>query len=159
MKNLFTQLLDPSIVVAIFGAFIAGIRYLIIKNNERKSFNKALLSEISRLLRVITRHKKFWEKCIKDGDTDLPFIGFSTDIYDSLVKDWKDVDHSFAASAASFYGYIEFLNRLQKSRAEYPSEKLKIFNDIYLNSLEALNRDFKEKFNSAFTKFGVEQPN
>jgi hypothetical protein len=159
MRDLFDLLLQPTIVVAIVGAITAFVRFLIKKENERKSFNKALLSEISRLLRVIVRHKKFWGKCIKDGDTDLPFISFSTNIYDSLVKDWKDVDHNYASIAASFYGYVEFLNRLQKSRSDFPPTKLKIFNEIYLNALEALQRDFMGKFNQAFKKFKVEIPN
>lgn len=92
MKNLFDQLLQPTVLVAVLGAIAALVRYVIIKSNERRSINRALLSEISRLLSVIVRHKTWWEECIKNGDTDLPLINFSTDVYDTLLKFWGEVE-------------------------------------------------------------------
>jgi hypothetical protein len=159
MKNIIGILLEPAVIIAVAGSIAAAIRFLYIKIEQHKSFNRALLSEISRLLRVIVRHKRFWSECIKNGDTDLPLINFSTDVYDTLIKEWRDVDSSYAAAAASFYGYIGFLNRLQGTKDKYPGDKMKMFDAIYLNALEAINRDYFNKFDKAFEKFHVDKPN
>jgi hypothetical protein len=153
---------DSDIIVALIGVVSGAIgfliRYFIERSNKSKSVNRALLSEVSRLIRVIKHHKPWWEKCIKEGNTDLPLINFSTEVYDIILKNWGDVDHLYAGEAASFYGYIKFLNRLQASRKKYPAGKESLFAGAYKDGLDALNKEYEEKFDKAFTRFQIKYP-
>lgn len=159
-------ILQPAVLVAAIGLIAGAIRYFVIKRNAQQSINKALLSEISRLLKVLVRHKKWWDGCIKDGNTDLPLINFSTDVYNTLLKSWGEVNPSYAGNAVRFYGYVKFLNRLQATRVDHTNLKrsdekpngMKIFADTYQNALGELERDFKDKFTQAFAHFKVEPP-
>ena len=165
-SQLLNLTLQPAVWVAVIGLIAGAARYFFLKYNERQSINRALLSEISRLLKVLQRHKIFWDDCIKDESTDLPLINFSTEVYDTLLKSWGEVAPSYAGDAARFYGYVKFLNRLQGTRIDHinlkrPVEKpngLKIFAETYQKALATLNGDFKDKFTQAFTAFKIEHP-
>jgi hypothetical protein len=151
-------LITPAVVIALAGSIAAMFRFLYIKYREHQSINRAMLSEISRLLMVIDRHAKWWKESMNAKETDLPFIDFSTDIYTMLLEKWNEVDSSYVASATKFYGYIQFLNRLHKARKNYPPKKRHLFNETYLNSLQAILRDYGTSFNTAFEIFGVDPP-
>ncbi len=158
MQDLLTDILKPAVLAALIGVVAAFVRYFIIKNNERKSINRALLSEISRLLGVIPAHRDWWVEAMKYGDTDLPLINFTTDVYDVILKNWGKIDPSCVALAARFYGYVLYLNRLQAARVNYPRGKEEKFNVSYLLTLDGLISKFNSKFDRVFKKFNVELP-
>src|SRR5207253_2829570 len=119
-------------LVGLLGVLAGFILFYWGKRLERQSVNKAILAEIRRLIDVICRHKKWWlEGCMKTGNTDVPLIPFSTPIYNEQAKNIGLLDRSIVAKVANFYGYVQFLNSLQVSRAGYLAvNKLPLFEQM-----------------------------
>jgi len=115
-----------------------------------------LFSEISRLLDVIVHHKKFRAECIEQGNTDIPLVNFSTDVYDTLLKNWGGVYPRYSARVAGFYGHIGFLNRFQATRRDYPPVKFNNFDGTNYEALNNLIINFDYMFNDVIRKFSVE---
>lgn len=143
--------------VGLLGVLAGFILFYWGKRLERQSVNKAILAEIHRLINVVCRHKEWWlEDCIKRGNTDLPLIPFSTPIYDEQAKNIGLLDRSIVANVASFYGYVQFLNSLQMSRAGYMAlNKLPLFEQMYLDALETFCNVNRHIFKQAFSEFGL----
>jgi hypothetical protein len=157
-NTIFESLIDPAVVVAILGIIVGIGRFLIVKHNESKSANRALLSEITRLLRIIESHEAWWEGCKTDKNTDLPLMPFSTDVADAILKKWTEIHPSYIDSATRFYGYVKFLNRLQLARPEHDKlNKHDCFVNTYSTALKS-HRKFDGKFDVAFRKYEVEKP-
>src|SRR5258708_24850164 len=135
MNSHFLDLvLQPTIIIAVLGIIAGTVRYLVVKHQERTSANRALLSDISRLLRLIDSHARLWEGMKQNGNTDLPLIPFSADLTDTLLKNWAEIDPSYVGYATRFYSYIKFLNGLQLTRADHDKlNKHNIFVDTYAN--------------------------
>ena len=158
---------DWGMVIAKFGAIFAALigvigaflQFYVQKRNERTTVNKAILSEISRLLHVLCKHRIWWEGCKANNNTDLPIVPFSMDVYDNFLKNIGDLHRSYASEAVSFYGYIKFLNALQKLRADHIAiGKEQVFVDTYLASLSNIVSRHYNKFDAAFTKYAIELP-
>ncbi len=149
--------MESQILAAIVGALIAvagaavSLRYR--TRRETLLTNKAILSEISRLLFVIDRHEKWWNGCIQSKNTNQPLIPFSTDVYREQVKKIGVIDDSVIVHVVKFYGYVSYLNALQALRTQYASQQA--FEQQYLQSLQTLLSDYRSAFVAAFKKFGV----
>jgi hypothetical protein len=103
---------------------------------------------------VVARHKEWLEECLKAGNNDLPLIPFSTPIYDEQAKNIGLLDRSIVGHVADFYGYVQFLNSLQASRAGYVAvNKLPLFEQMYLESLETFCKLNCDVFNQAFSDY------
>jgi hypothetical protein len=129
------------------------------KKAARKTVNKAILSEISRLLQVLCSHLGLWHNCMKNKNIDLPVIPFNTDVYDNFLKNIGDLDDKYASDAVGFYGYVKFLNLLQKSRTEYIQiEKEKEFSKTYEAALYNLVKNYRDKFDDSFIYYDIKGP-
>lgn len=144
-------------LVGLLGVLAGFILFYWGKRIERQSVNIAILAEIRRLINVVCRHKKWWlEDCIKNGNTDLPLIPFSTPIYNDQAKNIGLLDRSIVANVANFYGYVQFLNSLQMSRAGYTAvNKLPLFEQMYLEALETFCNINRDIFKQAFSDYGL----
>jgi hypothetical protein len=121
---------------------------------ERTSVNKAILSEVQRLIEVVRSHKDYWKSCIENGNTDLPLIPFSTPIYNEHAKNIGMLKKRLVANVAKFYGYLQFLNSLQKAKQDFAAiNKSQVFNEMYLESLERFCKRYESEFNKAFESY------
>ena len=144
-------------LVGLLGVLAGFILFYWGKRLERLSVNKAILGEVHRLINVVRSHKKWWsEECMKTGNTDVPLIPFSTPIYNEQAKNIGLLDGNIVAKVANFYGYVQFLNSLQMSRAGYLAvNKLPLFEQMYLDSLEAFCSAYLIVFDKAFSDYGI----
>jgi hypothetical protein len=143
-------------LVGLLGVLAGFILFYWGKRLERRSVNIAILAEIRRLIGVVCSHKEWLEGCIETCDNDLPLIPFSTPIYDKQAKNIGLLDRNIVAYVASFYGYVQFLNSLQTSRAGYVAvNKLPLFEQMYLESLETFCNVHSEVFKQAFSDYGL----
>jgi hypothetical protein len=149
--------MDPQTIatlVSLLGVVVGISLFYWGKRLERRSVNMAILAEIRRLLDVICRHKKWLEE--NTGNIDLPLIPFSTPIYNEQAKNIGLLDHRVVANVASFYGYVQFLNSLQMSKAGYVEvNKLQLFEKMYLDSLKTFCKVYGNLFDKAFLHYGV----
>ncbi len=154
----------PSLIVAI-GSLLAVLitGYLSIRlfyrrrETESQRVNKAVAAEIHRLLKyVIPPHKDWWKRCQDSNDEDLPLIPFTTPVYDEHAKNIGMLDDDFVATAASFYGYVQFLNALQKSRKGYIKlNKLSMFVGTYQDALQNALDVYGNAFAAVFKRYGL----
>jgi len=154
----------PPLIAAIgsvLAVLITGFYTIILFNRrkqiERERVSKAIAAEIHRLLKfVIPSHKGWWQHCKASNDVDLPLIPFTTPIYDEHAKNIGMLDDDFVAPAASFYGYIKFLNALQQSREGHIGlKKLPIIVATYEDALDAALQIFKDAFVNVFKRYGL----
>jgi hypothetical protein len=141
-----------TILISLLGVLAGFILFYWGKRLERQSVNKATLAEISRLIDVISRHKDYYSK---PGNRDLPLIPFSTPIYNEQAKNIGLLDNSIVANVVEFYGYVQFLNSLQMTKAGYTTDKLPLFEEMYLRSLETFINTHSSVFDKAFRRYGV----
>jgi hypothetical protein len=136
-------------LITVLGTSVYGLRlFRQGKSLERQMVNKALLAEIKRLLVVVKQHLKWLGE---NRNLDLPLIPFTTPIYDEHAKNIGMLDDEFVAQAASFYGYIKFLNSLQKSRSDYLAlNERELFYDMYLDALNRFCKNHEKDFDVAF---------
>lgn len=102
------------LIAAGIAATVALTTVIYQRTQERLAVNRAILAEVSRLLAVIKRHREWWESCLACGDSSLPLIEFSTTVYDKLTDRLGQVHPAHIAAVVSFYGYVKFINALQK---------------------------------------------
>lgn len=147
MEDLFT---DIQFITAIL-AFVGSVSMFFLgKHAEKRSVNIAILAEVHRLLMVIKSHKDWREKCVNSG-RDVVLIPFSTDVYQSQVGNVGVIEREIVANIVRFYGYIEFLNRLQDNRGEYEKQDdLDGFYKTYDGTLKTVIDTFSLSFDQAF---------
>jgi len=142
-----------AISVSLLGILVSLVIFIIGRYLERRRVNKALLSEISRLLVVLVKYRKFWDNCVTDSKTAIPLIPFSTPIYDKYVERIGMIDSKIVAEVAAFYGYLHFINSLQKTQQEYALlNKRNEFDKMYKDSLSTICNDYRSTFDEAFIK-------
>jgi hypothetical protein len=146
-------------VIALVGSILtlAGTVFMYWRGKalERRSINKAILAEVARLLRVVVPdHIKWKDK----ADPKYPLIRFSTPVYDKQVQNIGGLDDEIVALVVMFYGYLAYINALQKLRLQYiQAEKAHEFNEQYAKSLERLLGDFASRFDHAFDKYNINE--
>jgi hypothetical protein len=133
-----------TLLSAIWAAFLGLATYFIRKLQENSSVNKAIQAEVHRLKTVIKEHKDFWERCVKDSTANLhPLIPFTHVVYDEQVKNVGVIQRRLVEQVVRFYGYVDYINSFQELRGQYKTVKqIKMFNKMYLSTLERLVRDF-----------------
>jgi hypothetical protein len=151
--------MDAHAIATLIGLFSVLAGFILFywgKRLEQQSVNIAILAEIRRLINVVGRHKEWLEESLKAGDNDLPLIPFSTPIYDKQAKNIGLLDRRIVAHVATFYGYVQFLNSLQMSRAGYMAvNKVPLFEQMYLESLETFCNVNRDVFKHTFRDYGL----
>jgi hypothetical protein len=148
-------------VIPIYVAIIAGlfglISFVITKWLERRSVSKALLAEIQRLLVVIHEHHGHWTKWMENKETQKhPLIPFSSDVYAKNIESLGLVNRKYVGLIVKFYGYLKFVNSLQKTQAkdiELHGGSSESFDHIYQASLARMIKDFENAFDKAFKHY------
>jgi hypothetical protein len=121
-----------------------------------RSVNIAVLAEIQRLLKVLERHKAWWERSVKSGDTFLPLVAFSTPVFDQQVKTIGNVDRRVVAKVVAFYGYVKLINAIKSEKPKYfGKENEEKFNIQYAEILTRVLHDFDGEFDDAFRSYGL----
>ena len=135
---------DAAFWVAVLGLASYFIRKLL----EDRSINKAIGAEVGRLMKVIERHRDFWQKHVDDKTTSYhPLIPFSHVVYDKQIRNIGVIRGKKIDDVVRFYGYIDYLNRFQALRDEYEnSGHTDDFNQMYIDTLSGLLGRFKNKF-------------
>ena len=148
--------MDIALWVAVIGGLFSVVVVFVTKFLESRSANIAVLAEIQRLLTVLDRHRRWWEACIKSGDTQLPLVPFTTPVFDEQVKTIGHVDRKVVANVVAFYGYVKFINAIQSEKSKYMGAvKEEQFNTQYVGILGNVLRDYQGKFDEAFRKHGL----
>lgn len=143
-------------VISLLGVLTGVILFYWGKKIERQSVNKAILAEIRRLIAVVGSHRDWWNDPKNTVNRDVPLIPFSTPIYDEQAKNIGLLDGSVVETVAEFYGYLQFINSLQKSRADYATiKKLNQFEEMYPKVLETFCQTYATAFDEAFQKYGL----
>ena len=156
--------LNPTVIAAVIAFFSAVVIFACRKCLDRRSINRALLAEIKRLIHVVTLHRDWWDRLVRDGDTDDSLIPFSHAVYTAQVENIGELRGGVVARAVTFYGSLDFINALQAARPLYDvgkntqgGEPLKdVFNRQYLDRLNGFireaERDFAEELHGAGSK-------
>jgi hypothetical protein len=148
--------MDVALWVAVIGGLFSILVILVTRRFESRSANIAVLAEIRRLLKVLDRHKTWWEDCISSGETRLPLVPFTTPVFDERVKTIGDIDRRVVADVVAFYGYVKFINGIQSEKSKYAEVgREERFNGQYIHILSSVLRDFKDKFDDAFRRYGL----
>ena len=142
-------LLLPLILV-----LVGGGKFWLLKNEERLTLNRAILSEIFRLFLVLNSHLKWWLNCVENNKTNLPLIQFSLDVHDTYLNKIANLDSQYIFNVVKFYGYIKYLNYLQKSKYKFSKKDLNDFVSIYTNSLHGI-LEFEKEFSKAFKAYNI----
>lgn len=141
-----------SALASILGVLAALVIFYWGKRIERKGVNKALLAEIKRLLWVVCERHIEW----RPKNTNAPLIPFTTPVYSKHAQNIGMLDRDVVANVASFYGYLHFLNALQRSRVEYDKLNLRAdFDKTYQESLDKFCELFGCAFEKAFQRYNV----
>lgn len=146
------------LITAVIGAAAALVTVAFQQRNERLAINRAILTEVSRILAVIHRHLEWWEGCRTRGQVNVPLIEFSTAVYDKMTDKVGLIHPAHIATIVSFYGFVGFLNKVQKTADSYSDEdRLKEFAPFYSKTLGQVE-DFEPLLQSAFRKYRVCPP-
>ena len=127
------------------------------KKQERLTVNRAILGEVSRLIAVICRHRYWWEKERVPGDIP-PLIPFSTDVFDRLADKLGYLDPEIVADVENFYGFVKFLNEVQKTRSRYGSAGRAEFEKLYTHNLDVVADAYDHHFDARFEKKKIKRP-
>ena len=129
--------MEGTIYAAIATGLFGLLGFFFTKYLERKSVSAALLAEVQRLLMVIAEHRGHWEKWMSEKTTDRhPLIPFSCDVYKKHVINLGLVNPTYVGRVVQFYGYLNFVNSLQKTRAHYQQNSAsEAFDNIYKGRL------------------------
>ena len=157
MQGTLSPLLDGTIIAALITSTLSGVAYLYQKHNEKQAVNRAILGEISRLIDVLNRHNHFVKGL---GDlSQYPLIPFSYVIYKKQVKNIGILEAGVAARVVRFYGYVDFLNALQSSKADHIRAGMGTdFANFYLHSLKNCLDTFGTAFDDNFRKAMISPP-
>ena len=146
------------IITAFGGITVALLSLFIQRRNERLAINRAILAEVSRILAVIPRHREWWEGCVEREQVKVPLIEFSTAVYDKMTDKVGLIHPAHIAAIVSFYGFVGFLNKVQKTADIYTDEdRLKEFAPFYSKTLGQVER-FEAFLVPAFRKYRVCPP-
>lgn len=140
---------------ALWAAIIGGLSSLCVmwakQRQQLRCTNIAILTESKRLLTVLAKHKKWWERCVDSADTDYPLILFSSPVFDSHIKNIGQIDVHVVEVLVRFYGYLHFINQLQGQRMNYGlGQKSQEFNQVYLKALDRILQDHRAGLEAAF---------
>jgi hypothetical protein len=148
------------IYVAVIAGLFGLISFLFTKFIERQSVTKALLAEIQRLLVVIREHHSHWTRWMENKETQKhPLIPFSSDVYSKNIDNVGLVNHKYVGLIVQFYGYLKFVNSLQKTQAkdiELHGGSSESFDHIYQASLARMIKDFDNAFGKAFKHYHLQ---
>jgi acid phosphatase len=148
-----TRNIDPAIVAAVIAFLSAAGLFFWQKWLERRSINRAILAEIRRILIVVRTHRDWWETRVHDEDTDHPLIPFSHDVYSKQVTNIGALTNRLVGRAVTFYGYLGFINSLQKARPKYIAKgKGAEFDKMYLGVLTTFLGDYEHAFDQDFER-------
>lgn len=148
----------------VYAAIAAGLFGLLLfiftKRLERQSVTKSLLAEIQRLLVVVEEHLGHWRKWMEKRETQKhPLIPFSCDVYAKHIENLGLADHEYVGLIVKFYGYLKFVNSLQKTQSKdwgLHGNNPESFDYVYEASLKRLVNDFGNAFDGAFMKYGLQ---
>ena len=148
--------LNSTIVISLLGALGGVVSFFIRGYLQGQGTNKAVLAEIHRLLDVIRSHKKWYEGVPAAERPNFPLIGFTYVVYTEQVANVGILNQNLVARVVQFYGYLDFLNALQRARADHkrPAD----FDTLYLHSLESCDARFHDAFNTDFDRMGLPRP-
>lgn len=149
--------LDPAILAALIAGLSAFILYLVRKVSEKRSINRAVLAEIKRLVFLIESHKKWWQWLVEEKkDTNYPLIPFSHVVYTEQIKNVGELSPSLIAKTVQFFGYVDFINALQKTREHYiNAAKSAEFDQKYLEALQHCTGLYGKAFDRDFRKMQI----
>ena len=148
--------MDVALWVAVIGGLFSILVLFVTKQLESRSANTAILAEIRRLLKVLGSHKKWWEERVLSGQTTLPLVPFTTPVFDERVKTIGDIDRRVVADVVAFFGYVKFINGVQGQQQKYADAGMEHeFNEQYVRILRNVTGEFEQKFDEAFSKYGL----
>jgi hypothetical protein len=149
--------MEATIYAAIATGLFGLLGFFFTKYLERKSVSTALLAEIRRLLVVVVEHRGHWDRWIEEGVTERhPLFPFSCDVYKKHISNLGLVNSRYVGLVVQFYGYLNFINSLQKARQEYrESGDTEAFNNMYKAVLIRVEREFGQVFDTAFQQYGL----
>jgi hypothetical protein len=147
-RYLSPQMIAPVLAfVAAVGVFFGG------KYFEARSVNRAVLAEMKRLIEVIKKHQEWWAGKINAKNTNFPLIPFSHAVYSTQVQNIGVLNGRLVVRAVQFYGYLDFLNALQASRAQFiAAGKPAEFDEMYGAVLGSFVRTYGHTFEKEFSK-------
>jgi hypothetical protein len=148
-----------SVITALIAAAVALWSLWFQRRSERWAVNRAILAEISRLLDVINQHREWWIRQSAAGDTNLPLMPFTIDVYDKLAGNLGSLYPKVVVDVVRFYGYVRFVNNFQQSRSEHVAEgKGGEFDTAYGKLLKKLLDAFHDAFEAEFSRYRVSGP-
>ena len=153
MEFTLSVLKDLGILAAVGSAVGAIVKLWFSSNAQRRIVNKAVLAEIKSLLIVLRRHRSWWE-----GDKnkqDAPLVPFMFPVFSEHLKKVGQLDGAVVSPAVQFYGYLRFLNKLQRTRPKYSPDRFKDFDSTYTSSLKNCEDRFADKFEAAFARYDI----
>ena len=142
---------------AIWVALIALIPVFAGKWLEKHSTNKAVMAEISRLLKVVELHRDFWQKCVADNSTDRRvLIPFTYRIYTNQIGNMGIIRSRIVAEVVEFYGDIDFVNAYQAMKDHaLETGYLEEFNAAYIGFLSNILEQFAPAFGKEFKRLNI----
>jgi hypothetical protein len=156
-----SSLLDGTIIAALLTSILSGIAFFYRTHNEKQAVNRAVLGEISRLIDVVNGHNDFVKDVVEKSQTlaKCPLIPFFYVVYKKQIKNIGTLEVAVASNAVRFFGYVDFLNALQASKADYIGAGMELeFTKLYLHSLKNCLKSFGTVFNDSFKKAGIPDP-
>ena len=149
----FGNFLTPqsgSALAAVGGGGFSIFKYFRAKREEKSAIKIGFLVEADRLLWVIKRHAIFF-----GSGRDDPLIPFTTDFYEKQIENIGKLPSDLVPIIVNFYGFVKFLNEIQKTRAEYKKLKISGFSKLYASQLQNFRNEFQNKFTEFFDKSGI----
>jgi hypothetical protein len=134
---------------------IAGV--IVSKGMERRSVTTAVLAEVQRLQGVLEMHLGYWTRWMEAGQTkDNPLIPFTYDVYKKQVANVGLISPKLVGAIVKFYGYLSFINGLQRQRSFYlEHNNSEAFDKLYQAALERFTRTFAKTFAESFASHGL----
>jgi hypothetical protein len=148
--------LNPTIIVALIGVIAGGLSFFVRGYLEKQRTNRAVVAEIRRLLIVIKRHRAWYASLPETERHQFPLIPFAYVVYKKQVANIGVLKRDIVANAVQFYGYVDFLNMLQRTRADHKHPAA--FDKLYLSSLDSCLSQFYSLFDHDLEKMGIPKP-
>jgi len=143
------KILASAIAAAAIAFFFRIVNSVLDRRRERRNITRALLTEIRRINDVITSHEQWWKN--RGSQAPLPpLVPIATNTYNNLAKQIALVDERAAPAIVEFYGYVYFINELQKKKRDY--EKKNVPHEFYALYAEALHRHLQRYGNHLFQR-------
>jgi hypothetical protein len=134
-------------VITVVGGVVA---YFIQKYSEKRAVNRAILAEVNRLITAVRRHHDWW--ILQTARHSKPLVLFSYAVYKQQVTNVGVLRKNLVGAVVQFYGYIRFINNLQKTRKDF--ENAAEFEAIYTGALENFLELYENRFDKEFTRQG-----